>query len=157
MKCILIFFLLIISIPAVHCQEPKQLVITDHKKEKVRSFDENQRIKVWVDDKKYKGRFEIENDSTIAIGEASILITDITHFKGKIKRSLLAGSLLIGVPIIFTGLTALGGISTGDLGTVYLMAAGILVGSATIPTGILLMTIKKKENLTEERYSLSIQ
>ena len=157
MKYLLIFLQLTLSIPIALCQEHKQLIIEDNVKGKSREFEENQRIKIWANDKMYKGKFNIENDSTIAIGGESIAISGITQFKGRTKKSLITGSLLAGVPPLFTGVTIILGFQTSDLGYLMLATGGFFVGVVTIPIGITLITSTKKACGIDNRYSLSIE
>jgi len=123
---------------------------------------ENKKVKIWQDDgseiKSWKGRLKIINDSTIAIDDVQINISDIS----KIRTPRLAARIIGGILTIGGGTILIAGVALIGNSVITDQALGIILGGivatfGAIPTfvGIPILFIGKKYDRKD--WSFSVQ
>lgn len=140
-----IFFLFIsLFFINIATSQNNAIKITNLNTNKEKVIKENKRIKLKTSDgRKVKGRFKVENDSTIIIDGTRINITDIEA----LKRNPLLTSILTSGFLIYAGaITAGFGVLIGVLvdSTAFWL---VLPGAAMLYTGIKSPNINKNHKI----------
>ncbi|WP_412560667.1 hypothetical protein [Winogradskyella sp. MIT101101] len=128
MKKLLLLFISIFLFNVVISQN-NAIKITNLNTNKEKVIKENKRIKLKTSDgQKIKGRFKVENDSTIIVDGAIINLSDIEEIKrNPLLTSVLTSGFLIYSGVIITGIAVLIGVLADSTAFWLVLPAGGMI------------------------------
>ncbi len=145
-----IFFLFNIFLNTISFAQPGNVVLEMKKGEKVKNIEEGKKVKIWYNGEKYSGNISSIKADSIFMDTLEFKIKEIEKIGIKFKGTIITGSIVGTVGLIFAtfGTVAIiSGYNSNSLGGAFVVLFGVVIDAVSVPViiiGTTVATIGKK-------------